>query len=163
VRAVRACDRPDPLHEACPLDTDLHVPPRAAYAGGDIPKWTYGIAQTLVNLPGPQSKLYLKKGIQYGATVNDLLWVFAEGAWEQTLATLKIMNSIPFNKLTPAAIIAGFKAFRGPTVLGPPEIACGKVSPGEPAACGNQTQFYNYTGKGLWKVASGWLKPPGAK
>ncbi len=137
--------------------------PRAAYAGGDIPKWTYGIAQTLVNLPGPQSKLYLKKGIQYGATVNDLLWVFAEGAWEQTLATLKIMNSIPFNKLTPAAIIAGFKAFRGPTVLGPPEIACGKVSPGEPAACGNQTQFYNYTGKGIWKVASGWLKPPGAK
>jgi branched-chain amino acid transport system substrate-binding protein len=137
--------------------------PKAAYAGGDIPKWTYGIAQTLVNLPGPQSKLYLKKGIQYGATVGDLLWVFAEGAWEQTLATVKIMNAIPFNKLTPAAIIAGFKAFRGPTVLGPPEIACGKVSPGEPAACGNQTQFYNYTGKGIWKVASGWLKPPGAK
>ena len=137
--------------------------PRAAYAGGDIPKWTYGIAQTLVNLPGPQSKLYLKKGIQYGATVNDLLWVFAEGAWEQTLATVKIMNAIPFNKLTPGAIIAGFKAFRGPTVLGPPEIACGKVSPGEPAACGNQTQFYNYAGKGIWKVASGWLKPPGAK
>ena len=60
-----------------------------------------GIAQTLVNLPGPQSKLYLKKGIQYGATVNDLLWVFAEGAWEETLATVKIVNAIPFNKLTP--------------------------------------------------------------
>ncbi len=40
--------------------------PRAAYAGGDIPQWTYGIAQTLVNQPGPQSKLYLKKGLQYG-------------------------------------------------------------------------------------------------
>ena len=70
--------------------------PRAAYAAGDIPKWTYGIAQTLVNLPGPQSKLYLKKGIQYGATVNDLLWVFAEGAWEQLLATVKIMNAMPY-------------------------------------------------------------------
>src|SRR5262245_1658550 len=124
----------DQIHYAKPI---LSTPictflPRVAYAGGDIPKWTYGIAQTLVNLPGPQSKLYLKKGIQYGATVNDLLWVFAEGAWEQTLATVKIMNAIPFNKLTPAAIIAGFKAFRGPTVLGPPEIACGKVSPGSP-------------------------------
>jgi branched-chain amino acid transport system substrate-binding protein len=136
--------------------------PKAAYAGGDTPKWTYGIAQTLVNLPGPQSRLYLKKGLQYGATVNDLLWVFAEGAWEETLATVKIMNSIPFNKLTPAAVTTGFKTFRGPTVLGPPEIACGKASPGEPAACGNQTQFYNYTGRGIWKVASGWLKPPGA-
>ncbi len=137
--------------------------PRAAYAGGDIPKWTYGIAQTLVNLPGPQSKLYLKKGIQYGATVNDLLWVFAEGAWEQLLATVKIMNAMPYPKISPATVTAGFKAFRGPLVLGPPEIACGKVSPGEPAACGNQTQFYNYVGKGAWKVATGWLKPPGAK
>jgi branched-chain amino acid transport system substrate-binding protein len=137
--------------------------PKAAYAAGDIPKWTYGIAQTLVNLPGPQSRLYLKKGIQYGATVNDLLWVFAEGAWEQLLATVKIMNAMPYSKISPATITAGFKTFRGPLVLGPPEIACGKVSPGEPAACGNQTQFYNYTGKGAWKVATGWLKPPGAK
>jgi branched-chain amino acid transport system substrate-binding protein len=137
--------------------------PRAAYADGDIPQWTYGIAQTLVNLPGPQSKLYLKKGIQYGATVNDLLWVFAEGAWEQLLATVKIMNAMPYSRISPATITAGFKAFRGPLVLGPPQIACGKVSAGEPAACGNQTQFYNYTGHGKWKVATGWLKPPGAK
>jgi branched-chain amino acid transport system substrate-binding protein len=155
----------DQIHYSKPI---LSTPictflPRVAYAGGDIPKWTYGIAQTLVNLPGPQSKLYLKKGIQYGATVNDLLWVFAEGAWEEVLATVKIMNSMPFNKITPAAITAGFKTFKGPTILGPPNIACGKVSKGEPAACGNQTQFYNYIGKGVWKAATTWLKPPGAK
>jgi branched-chain amino acid transport system substrate-binding protein len=137
--------------------------PRAAYAGGDIPKWTYGIAQTLVNFPGPQSKLYLKKGLQYGSTVNDMLWVFAEGAWEELLATVKIMNRIPYARLTPARISAGFKAFRGPLVLGPTEIACGRVSPGEPAACGNQTQFYNYVGRGKWKPVTGWLKPPGVK
>jgi branched-chain amino acid transport system substrate-binding protein len=137
--------------------------PRAAYASGDIPKWTYGIAQTLVNLPGPQSKLYLKKGLQYGTNVNDMLWVFSEGAWEELLATVKIMNQIPYAKLTPARISAGFKAFRGPLILGPPDVACGKVSPGEPAACSNETQFYNYVGKGKWKVATGWLKPPGAK
>jgi len=137
--------------------------PKGAYAGGDTPKWTYGIAQTLVNYPGPQSKLYLKKGLQYGTTVNDMLWVFAEGAWEELLATVKIMNQIPYAKLTPARIIAGFKTFRGPLVLGPPQIACGKVAPAEPAACGNQTQFYNYTGKGKWKPVTGWLKPPGAK
>ena len=137
--------------------------PRAAYAGGDIPQWTYGIAQTLVNLPGPQSKLYLKKGLQYGTNVPDMLWVFSEGAWEELLATVKIMNTIPSAKLTPARIIAGFKAFRGPLVLGPPDVACGKVSPGEPAACSNETQFYKYVGKGKWKPASTWLKPPGVK
>jgi branched-chain amino acid transport system substrate-binding protein len=140
-----------------PLCTAL---PRAAYAGGDLPKWTYGIAQTLVNLPGPQSRLFLKKGLQYGTTVNDMLWVFSEIAWEELLATVKIMNQIPFPQLTPARISAGFKAFKGPLVLAAPEVSCGKVSPREPAVCGNQTQFYTYLGQGKWKVASGWLKPP---
>jgi branched-chain amino acid transport system substrate-binding protein len=137
--------------------------PRAAYAGGDLPKWTYGLVQTLVNLPGPQSKLYLKKGLQYGSNVPDMLWVFSEGAWETLLATVKIMDSIPYNKLSTATISAGFKAFKGPTILGPPNIACGKVSKTEPAACGNQTNFYDYLGKGKWKIVASWLKPPGVK
>jgi branched-chain amino acid transport system substrate-binding protein len=137
--------------------------PRTAYAGGDLPRWTYGIAQTLVNLPGAQSRLFLKKGLQYGTTVNDMLWVFSEIAWEELLATVKIMNAIPYAKLTPARISAGFKAFKGPLVLAAPQVSCGKVSPGEPAVCGNQTQFYNYLGRGKWKAASGWLKPPGSK
>jgi branched-chain amino acid transport system substrate-binding protein len=135
--------------------------PRAAYASGDLPLWTYGIAQTLVNLSSPQSKLYLKKGLQYKTTVANMLNVFAEIAWEELLATVKVMNTIPFSKLTPATVTAGLKAFKGPLILAAPEIGCGKVSPGEPAVCGNQTQFYNYTGKGKWKVSSGWLKPPG--
>ena len=138
------------------------IPP-AAYAGGDIPKWTYGLVQTLVNKPGPQSKLYLKKGLQYGTNVRDMLWVFSEGAWETLLATARIMNAIPYSKLTNARIAAGFKAFRGPTILGPPNVACGKVSKAEPAACGNQTNFYTYLGNGKWKIAATWLKPPGAK
>jgi branched-chain amino acid transport system substrate-binding protein len=135
--------------------------PRGAYADGDLPRWTYGIAQTLVNLPGPQAKLFLKKGLQYGTTVQDMLWVFSEIAWEELLATVRIMNKIPYAQLTPARVSTGFKAFRGPLVLAAPEVACGKVSPGEPAVCGNQTQFYNYLGKGKWKQVSGWLKPPG--
>ena len=72
------------------------------------------------------------------------------------------MNAIPPARLTPATVSAGFKAFKGPLVLAAPEVSCGKVSAGEPAICGNQTQFYTYLGKGRWKVASGWLKPPGA-
>jgi branched-chain amino acid transport system substrate-binding protein len=154
----------DQIHYSKPvLSTPLCTfIPKAAYAGGDLPKWTFGIAQTLVNLRSPQSTLYLKKGIQYGTTVAPMLNVFAEIAWEEALATVKIMNTIPFNRITSATISAGFKNFKGPLVLAAPEIACGKASPGEPAVCGNQTQFYNYLGKGKWKAASGWLKPPGA-
>ncbi len=87
----------DQIHYTKPI---LSLPictfiPRAAYASGDIPQWTYGLVQTLVNLPGPQSKLYLKKGLQYGTNVPDMLWVFSEGVWETLLSTVKIMNTIP--------------------------------------------------------------------
>jgi branched-chain amino acid transport system substrate-binding protein len=155
----------DQIHYSKPvLSTPLCTfIPRAAYAAGDLPKWTFGIAQTLVNLPGPQSKLYLRKGLQYKATVADMLNVFSELAWEELLATVKIMNAIPFSKLSPATISAGLKAFPGPLILAAPDVACGKAFPGQPAACGNETQFYNYLGKGKWKVASSWLRPPGAK
>ena len=155
----------DQIHYSKPvLSTPLCTfIPKAAYAGGDLPQWTFGIAQTLVNLRSPQATLYLKKGLQYGTTVAPMLNVFAEIAWEEMLATVKIMNTIPFNKISSATISAGFKNFKGPLILAAPEVACGKASPGEPAVCGNETQFYNYLGKGKWKAASGWLKPPGAK
>jgi branched-chain amino acid transport system substrate-binding protein len=154
----------DQIHYSKPvLSTPLCTfIPKGAYSGGDLPKWTYGIAQTLVNLRSPQATLYLKKGQQYGTTVAPMLNVFAEIAWEELLATVKIMNTIAYNKISSATISAGFKKFKGPLVLAAPEVACGKASPGEPAVCGNETQFYNYLGQGKWKAASGWLKPPGA-
>jgi branched-chain amino acid transport system substrate-binding protein len=135
--------------------------PPAAYASGDLPKWTYGIAQALVNYgPDKEVKLYLRKGLQYGAKVPDLVSVFAQLAWGELVAAVKVMNTIPFNRLTPAAVGAGFKRFTGPLVMGAPTVACGKVDPKLPAVCGNQTKFYDYLGKGKWKPVSGWLKPP---
>jgi branched-chain amino acid transport system substrate-binding protein len=155
----------DQIHYSKPvLSTPLCTfIPKGAYAGGDLPQWTYGIAQTLVNLRSPQSSLYLKKGLQYGTTVADMVNVFAEIAWEEALATVKIMNTIPYNKISSATISAGFKNFKGPLILAAPNVACGKASAGEPAVCGNETQFYNYLGGGKWKAASGWLKPPAGK
>jgi hypothetical protein len=70
------------------------------------------------------------------------------------------MNTIPYNKISSATISAGFKSFKGPLILAAPNVSCGKASAGEPAVCGNETQFYNYLGKGKWKAASGWLQPP---
>jgi hypothetical protein len=113
--------------------------------------------------PDKEAKLYLKTGVKYGANAPDLAQVFGELAWEELLATVKIMDAIPFNKLSSPTIAAGFKAFRGPLVLAAPDVACGKVAPAEPAVCGNETQFFSYLGKGKWKPASGWLKPPGVK
>ncbi|HEY7208514.1 MAG TPA: ABC transporter substrate-binding protein [Gaiellaceae bacterium] len=153
----------DQIHYSKPvLSTPLctFIPPQA-YANGDLPKWIYGIAQTNVHYgPDKQAKLFLKKGVQYGAKAQDMTNVFAEIAWEELLVAVKVMNTIPLNKLTPATIGAAIKKFPGPVPLAAPDIACGKVSKGEPAACGNETQFYSYRGKGVWKPASGWLRPP---
>jgi branched-chain amino acid transport system substrate-binding protein len=153
----------DQIHYSKPvLSTPLctFFPPQA-YASGDLPKWIYGIAQTNVHYgPDKQAKLYLKTGQKYGAKVADMTNVFAEIAWEELLVTAKIMNSIPYPKISAATIGAALKKFPGPVPLAAPDIACGKASKGEPAACGNETQFYKYNGKGVWQPASGWLKPP---
>lgn len=138
--------------------------PPAAYASGDLPKWTYGIAQANVHYgPDKEVKYYLKKGLQHGAKVSDMVSVFSQLAWEELLATVKIMNTIQFNKISPATIAAGFKKFKGPLVMGAPDVACGKVDKAQPAVCGYETQFFKYLGKGKWQPASGWLKPPGVK
>lgn len=141
-----------------PLCTFL---PAQAYAGGDLPQWIYGIAQTNVHYgPDKQAKLFLKEGIKNGAKAADMVNVFAEIAWEELLVATKVMNSIPMSQLNSASISKALKAFPGPVPLAAPDIACGKVSKGEPAACGNETQFYKYNGKGVYKPVSGWLKPP---
>ena len=110
---ARAIDQIDYTKPILSTPICTFIPP-VAYASGDIPKWTYGLVQTLVNQPGPQSKLYLKKGLQYGTNVRDMLWVFSEGAWETLLATVKIMNAIPYSKLTPARISRGFQGLPRP-------------------------------------------------
>jgi branched-chain amino acid transport system substrate-binding protein len=155
----------DQIHYSKPvLSTPLCTfIPAQAYAGGDLPQWVYGIAQTNVHYgPDKQAKLFLKEGLKYGATVSDMTNVFAEIAWEELLVAAKVMNSVPLSKLTSANISAALKRFPGPVPLAAPNVACGKVSKGEPAACGNETQFYKYTGKGIWKPVTGWLKPPNA-
>jgi len=153
----------DQIHYSKPvLSTPLCTfEPPSVYASGDLPQWIYGIAQTNVHYgPDKQAKLFLKEGLKNGAKVADMVNVFAEIAWEELLVTAKVMNSIPLNKLTSANIAAAMKKFPGPVPLAAPKVACGKVSKGEPAACGNETQFYKYAGKGIWKPVSGWLTPP---
>jgi branched-chain amino acid transport system substrate-binding protein len=154
----------DQIHSTKPVITPplcTFFPP-AAYASGDFPKWTYGIAQANVHYgPDREVKHYLKKGLQYGAKTQDMVSVFAQLAWEELLVTVKIMNTIPYAKISPATIAASLKKFRGPLVMGAPQVACGRVDASLPAVCGNQTKFYDYLGKGKWKPVSGWLQPPG--
>jgi branched-chain amino acid transport system substrate-binding protein len=72
---------------------------------------------------------------------------------------IKFMNEVGADKLTPQAIADKAKAFKGPLVFGAPQVQCAKY-PDAPAVCNDQTQFFDYGGKGQFKRASGFVRPP---
>jgi branched-chain amino acid transport system substrate-binding protein len=137
----------------------LFIPP-AAWPGGEFPKWDVGIAQSFLFDPSdPEIKLFTKKAAQYGLSAADQKDAFAQLSWTTLLAVTKIMNAIPYAKLSGATIAAGFKSFGGPLVMGAPDVGCGKVDPAQPAACANEAQFYRYLGGGKWQHTSSWIGP----
>jgi hypothetical protein len=80
-------------------------------------------------------------------------------AFSQILTTVKLMNEIGYSKLTPDAILAKAKAFKGPLALGAPALDCGKYT-AAPAVCNDRAQFFEYQGKKKFVKAASWLEPP---
>ncbi len=142
-----------------PLWTYLPPP---AYPGGDLPHWMVGEAASNLNYTGdPAVVAFRAQSAKYGLPAADTLNVFASFAWTNILVADKVMNEIPYAKLSPQAVTAKLKAFKGTIPLGPPNIDCsGTVDPSAPAVCNDEAQFFQYAGHGQWKQTAGWLKPP---
>jgi branched-chain amino acid transport system substrate-binding protein len=131
----------------------------AAGLGGDLAKWVYGIASTLAgDKTDPAAVPYNRamKLLHQTALAQDA-WVIV--SWGQILTTVKLMNKLGVKNLTPAKLTKAFRGFKGPQALGAPSLHCGKYKT-EPAACNDQTQFFQYMGKGVFKRLTGWLRPP---
>lgn len=142
------------------LTNPLCLDPRVAQGlGGDYPKWTWAIASSLAfDLTDKGVPPFLKVFKKYGqAKITPDPWVPV--GFGQTLSLIKWLNTIGYSKITPAAIVKQAKLFRGPVPLGAPTVKCG-IYPAIPAACNNQTQFFEYFGQGRFKRVSGWLTPP---
>jgi hypothetical protein len=84
-------------------------------------------------------------------------WVIV--AWGQILTTVKLMNQIGVKNLTSQRFMNAIRNFKGPQALGAPSLNCGKY-PAEPAACNDQTQFFQYHGAGKFTRLTGFLRPP---
>src|SRR6476469_1497214 len=139
-----------------PLCLDPAVP---AGLGGDLPKWIYGIASSLgFDTTDPAVAPFVRglKLVGQPKLAADA-WVIV--AWGQVLTTVKLMNKIGWNKVTSANFAAKIRAFKGPQALGAPSLHCAKY-PSEPAACNDQTQFFQYQGAGKFKRITGFLRPP---
>jgi branched-chain amino acid transport system substrate-binding protein len=127
--------------------------------GGDVPKWYYGIASSLTADPtDPAAKAMVDAMTKLGK--QDL----AADPWVPTsmatvLTMIKFYNEVGADNLTSQAIADKAKVFKGPLVFGAPEVQCAKY-PDAPAVCNDQTQFFDYSGKGQFKNASGFVRPP---
>ena len=144
------------------LTNPLCLDPRVAQGlGGDYPKWTWAIASSLgFDLTDKGVPPFLRVFKKYAADPKITADPWSPVGFGQTLTLIKWLNTIGYNKITPAAINKQAKAFRGPVPLGAPTVRCGKYA-ALPADCNDQTQFFEYQGTGKFKRVSGWLKPPG--
>ena len=135
------------------------TPEVASGLGGDLAPWVYGIASTLAaDKTDPAAVPFNRALARLGQSkLAADAWVIV--AWGQVLTTVKMMNQIGVKKLTAGKFTTTIRAFKGPQALGAPSLACGKYKT-EPAACNDQTQFFQYAGKGVFKRLTGWLRPP---
>jgi branched-chain amino acid transport system substrate-binding protein len=144
------------------LTNPLCLDPRvAAGLGGDYPKWTWAIASSLgFDLTDKGVPPFLKVFKKYAKDPKITADPWTPVGFGQTLTLIQWLNKIGYKKITPASVMKQAKAERGPIPLGAPTVRCGKYK-AIPADCNDQTQFFEYQGKGKFKRVSGWLKPPG--
>jgi branched-chain amino acid transport system substrate-binding protein len=142
------------------VSTPICLTPDVAQGlGGDLPAWTYGIAQTLPNDPtAADSKAFLAASAQVGLGADDAGRVFAPVAWTTILTYAKMFNTIGADKVSATTVPPALQAFHGPVIMGAPEVTCGKYADA-PAVCNDQARFYQYQGRGQFQPLTGWLRP----
>jgi branched-chain amino acid transport system substrate-binding protein len=131
----------------------------AAGLGGDFPIWTYAIASSLYGDPtDPGMPIYESVTAKYESPADAPdPWNIV--AFAQILTVDRFLNEIGYAHLSPSAILAQAKAFKGPVALGAPSLDCGEFS-SAPAVCNDRTQFFLYEGKNKWMKTASWLLPP---
>jgi branched-chain amino acid transport system substrate-binding protein len=141
------------------MTAPLCLSPQVMQALGDFPIWTYAIASSLYGDPTdkgmPAYQAVIKR---YKAEKNapDPWHIVAFG---QMLTTVRFLNEVGADKITPARVLARAKAFKGPLALGSPKLQCGKYKDA-PGICNDMFQAFTYKGKFAFTRASGWIGPP---
>ncbi len=143
------------------LTNPLCLDPRvAAGLGGDYPKWTFAIASSLgFDLTDKGVPPFLKVFKKYAADPKITADPWTPVGFGQALTLIQWLNKIGYKNISPAAIVKQAKLERGPVPLGAPTVKCGK-NKAIPAACNDQTQFFQYNGAGKFKRVSTWVKGP---
>jgi branched-chain amino acid transport system substrate-binding protein len=154
-KAIRALNIPDGKVLASPVC----LSPTTIEELGDFPQWIYAIASSLsLDTTDPAVPPYQKimKLMGQGKFIGD---PWANVGFGELTTLARFLSKLGPNNITSAGILKQMKAFRGPMVLGSPAIHCGKY-PKDPGVCNDNTQFYSYSGKGVFKKVGDWVPPP---
>jgi branched-chain amino acid transport system substrate-binding protein len=141
------------------MTAPLCLSPQVSEALGDFPIWTYAIASSLYGDPtdkGMPAYQAVIKRYKAQANAPDPWHIVAFG---QLLTTVRFLNEVGADKITPARVLARAKAFKGPLALGSPKLQCGKYKDA-PGICNDLFQAFTYKGKFQFTRASGWIGPP---
>jgi branched-chain amino acid transport system substrate-binding protein len=103
--------------------------------------------------------VYLETSAKYGLDPAAAGNPFAALSWAEILTIAKFLNAAGPDNITPDSMTEQVKGFQGPLIMGAPSVDCGYDSK-QPAACNNQTKFYDYKGKGQFEAVTDWLRPP---
>jgi branched-chain amino acid transport system substrate-binding protein len=132
---------------------------KAQYPGGDYPQWLYTTGSPAPYESTTIGKQYKSVFGALGISADELdPWTLVE--YSDILTIAKWMNAVGADKITPAALTAQAKAFKGPVLLGPAKLACGKY-PKAPAVCADGLTALRYSGGGKYSVI-GYIETPAA-
>jgi branched-chain amino acid transport system substrate-binding protein len=133
---------------------------KSQFPGGDYPKYWQSIAQSGDAFAADPTGVAFKKALgQVGAAGN---WQddWYSAVWGQILTIAQFMNKIGYSHLSTSAISAQVKSFRGPLLLGGPDIQCGRYK-FAPGSCSDGNYFFHYLGNGKY-FRSSWIEEPAA-
>jgi len=146
----------DQLHVKHVIGLALCLDPAVQKGLGDYPKWTYVNTGESANLP--QADKYVANWLKAISTLvpknGSVFAPFPQLAFGTTLTVAKLANQLGFAKLSPAAWSAKLKAYKGPSMFGPPNLKWGSVQ-GLPALGTTAVRLYTYLGNGKWTDATG--------
>ena len=116
---------------------------------GDWPLWTYAIASSLYGDPTDKGMPAYNAVIKRYKAEKNAPDPWHIVAFSELLTTVRFLNEVGAKNvqdITPKAVLARAKAFKGPLALGAPKIQCGKYKDA-PGICNDMFQAFTYKGK----------------
>ena len=141
------------------MGTGLCATDQIKSALGDFPKWAYESTTLSLYAPDSTGQLAFYKAVMAKYAGPDAqLGIDAPAAFGAAFVLAKVLNGIGADKITPASVAAGLKAYTSGILLGAPRVAFGSVH-GMPTLSGLADRFYAYQGNGQWRATS-WQSLP---